>query len=83
MCHLPGWQIHDNKNKDMIYTPEDGKEILPSFFIHFNCILSEIVTVQPKNKANITVTIDELDITGLYVGQSCEITFDALSGQRV
>ena len=40
-----------------------------------------VYSIAPRNKVEITLTIDELDITSIYIGQTCEITFDAISAK--
>lgn len=47
-------------------------------------ILEETVlgSMMPNDQVNIDVTIDELDINDVAVGQSCEVILDALSGQQ-
>ncbi len=42
-----------------------------------------LCTLTPYDMAEISVTVDELDIRSLAVGQSVDVTFDALPGQNV
>ena len=40
-----------------------------------------VIGITPTDTVDITVTVDELDITNIAVGQSCEVTFDAISAK--
>ena len=41
-----------------------------------------LCTVTPQDQATIKITVDELDINSLSLGDEAQITLDALSGQR-
>jgi len=40
-----------------------------------------VIGITPTDTVDIIVTVDELDITNIAVGQSCEVTFDAISAK--
>ncbi len=40
-----------------------------------------VYSIASKTRVEISLTVDELDITHIAVGQTCEVTFDALSGR--
>lgn len=42
---------------------------------------TEILTVIPQDTMTITITVDELDILSLKVGQSAQVTLDAMPGK--
>lgn len=41
-----------------------------------------IASVTPQERVTIQITVDELDISQIYLGQSVQITVDALSGEK-
>ena len=41
-----------------------------------------VVSISPRDTVDIEITIDELDIARISIGQECEVTFDAISGQN-
>ena len=40
-----------------------------------------MISITPTETVTIEVSVDELDISNIHVGQSCEITFDAISAK--
>ncbi len=42
---------------------------------------TELLTITPQDTMTVTITVDELDILSLEVGQTAQVTLDALPGQ--
>ena len=40
-----------------------------------------VISITPMDTVDITVTVDELDISDIFIGQECEVTFDAISAK--
>ena len=40
-----------------------------------------VISITPTDTVDITVTVDELDISDIFIGQECEVTFDAISAK--
>ena len=40
-----------------------------------------VISITPADTVDISVTVDELDISNLFIGQECEVTFDAISAK--
>ena len=40
-----------------------------------------VYSISSRNKVDVTIAIDELDITRIYLGQTCEVTFDAINAK--
>ena len=69
----------DDDGGDIIWGGGGGGEIVP--FEYYDRTETELMRIAPTDTVSVEVTVDEMDILSVSVGQEAEVTIDALPGR--